>query len=174
MLHKIKYLFICIHSDIKNNKGNYKSLFVLIFFRISSIFGRSYTNNKFIFIFGSPIWILYRIIVDWVMGIEIPIHTKIGPGLILHHGQGLVLNAETIIGKNCLLRHNTTIGCKIENNLPGRSPIIQDNVDIGSNSVILGDIVVGSNANIGAGSVVIRNVKNNTVVAGNPAKVLNK
>lgn len=174
MLNQIKYFFICLQLDLKNNKGNYKSLFVIIFFRFASLFGKSYTKNKLIFILGSPFWISYRLIIDWLMGIELPIHTRIGPGLIIHHGQGLVINSETIIGKNCLLRHNTTIGCKVENNKPGKSPIIEDNVDIGSNSVILGDIVIGSNSNIGAGSVVTKNVKKNTIVAGNPAKVLNK
>lgn len=169
MFKNFKILFNCILKDCKNNKGNYKSIFILIFYRLSSIFGKSYTKNRFIFYLGFPIWVPYRILIDWIMGIEIPMHTNIGPGLILHHGQGLVINAETVIGKNCLLRHNTTIGCKIVNNNPGKSPIIGDNVDIGSNSVILGEINIGSNSVVGAGSVVLKNIDENEIFAGNPA-----
>ena len=85
-VNQIKYFFICLQFDLKNNKGNYKSLFVIIFFRFASLFGKSYTKNKIIFILGSPFWVSYRLIIDWLMGIEIPIHTRIGPGLIIHHG----------------------------------------------------------------------------------------
>jgi putative colanic acid biosynthesis acetyltransferase WcaB len=54
----------------------------------------------------------------------------------------------------------------------GPSPILGDRVDVGSNAVILGDISIGSDVVIGAGSVVIRDVPDRAVVAGNPAKIL--
>ena len=54
------------------------------------------------------------------------------------------------------------------------APMIGNNVEIGSNSVIIGNIVIGDNVIVGAGSVVIKNVEDNCIVAGNPAKVIRK
>lgn len=96
-----------------------------------------------------------------------------GSGLRLFHGQGLVVNDSSVIGKNCTLRHTTTIGNKT---LPTgeitKSPVIGDNVDIGAHSIIIGDITVGDNCVIGAGSVVTKDVPAGSVVVGNPAQVI--
>ena len=118
--------------------------------------------------------ILYRIIVEWILCVEIPFRTKIGKSLRLYHGQSLVVNNETIIGSNCTLRQSTTIGTnkKLSNGKWNKSPIIGDNVDVGANCIIIGPIVIGDNVIIGAGSVVVKSVESNTKVAGNPAKII--
>lgn len=149
--------------DIKQNKKNTKGLFIILFFRISSFF----TKNFLLKLIGLPIRISYRVLIIWLMGCDLPDTTKIGKGLRIFHGQGLVVNSETIIGDYVTLRQNTTIGNSKEN---GSSPIIGNNVEIGANSIILGGINIGTNSVIGAGSVVLQSVMANSMVAGNPAK----
>jgi len=162
-----------IIEDNKNNR-NLKGKIIVISFTIMSFFRKKMTN-KFIFLIFSPIIILYKFITDLILGCEIPASTKIGRGLIIHHGRALVLNADVIIGKNVTLKHNTTIGNKEDINGKNLgSPIIEDNVIIGPNSVIIGAIKVGKNSIIGAGSVVVKDVEPFSIVAGNPAKVIRK
>lgn len=152
-------------SDIKANHRNTKGLFLVIFFRISSFFSNGIVLN----VIGFPIRTLYKIIVQWVLGCDINDKTRIGQGFQIYHGQSLIVNVDTIIGKNVVLRHNTTIGIAKPF---GKSPIISDNVDIGANSVIIGNIIIGNDSIIGAGSVVVKNVKPFSIVAGNPAKLI--
>jgi serine acetyltransferase len=80
-----------------------------------------------------------------------------------------VINDRAVIGKNVILRHCTTIGVKKKD---GGCPVIGNDVNIGSNVVILGDILIGDGAVVGAGSVVIKDVPPFAVVAGNPARVI--
>jgi len=148
-------------------KRNIKGSFVVAFFRLSKFF----TKNLFLKILGFPIRILYKIIVVWVMGIEIYDTTQVGKNFRIFHGVGLVVNKKTIIGNNVTLRQCTTIGNK---NSTSKCPIIEDNVEIGSNSVILGGIIVGENSLIAAGSIVVKNVPKNSIVMGNPAKFIKK
>ena len=166
-------IFQQIINDNRNNR-NLKGKIIVISFTIMSFFRKRMTN-KVTFILFSPIIILYKFITDLILGCEIPASTNIGRGLVIHHGRALVLNRDVIIGNNVTLKHNTTIGNKEDiygNNLG--SPTIEDNVIIGPNSVIIGNITIGKNAIIGAGSVVIKDVQPFSVVAGNPAKFLKK
>lgn len=123
-------------------------------------------------ILGLPYLILYRISIEWVLGIELPWNLEIGKGIHLYHGHSLVINDKSKIGANVILRHCTTIGSKILPNGIECAPEIGDNVDIGSNAVILGNIHIGNNAIIGAGAVVVKDVPKDAVVGGNPAKIL--
>ena len=162
-----------IQLDFKSNftYRNPKPFVIVFSFRITSFFAQN--RFKLIKIIGFPIRILYRLIIEWVLGVEIPDTTRIGFGLKIHHGIGLVINPEVIIGNNVVLRHNTTIGhvIDLEGNCLG-SPIIGNNVDVGANVVIIGNIIVGNNVIIGAGSVVVKSIPSNSVVVGNPAKVI--
>ncbi len=96
--------------------------------------------------------------------------SNIGPGIYVAHPFATIINAKSV-GVNLSIRNNTTIGNKREGDMNSR-PIIGDNVSIGANVVIIGDIVIGNNVMIGAGSVVVKDIPDNSVVAGNPAKII--
>ncbi|AST06079.1 hypothetical protein AF2641_03885 [Anoxybacillus flavithermus] len=162
-----------IKLDVQRNKNNPKGLFVVIFFRLVHLIAIQKEKKLWLWILGLPLLIIYRILVEWILCIELPAKTSVGPGLVIHHGQGLVVNNHTKIGRNVLLRHNTTIGCKVmEDGSQGPSPVIGDNVDIGANVVIIGGICIGDNVVIGAGSVVTKDIPKGSVVVGNPARII--
>ncbi len=91
-------------------------------------------------------------------------------GCMFHHPFSTYINAESV-GYQCSFRNNITIGNKIQDGQIVR-PIIEDNVFVGPNSVIIGGIRIGRNAIIGAGAVVTKDVPANSIVAGNPAKII--
>lgn len=86
------------------------------------------------------------------------------------HPSSTYLNAH-YIGRNFTCRQNTTIGNKSDDK-PNERPIIGDNVTLGANVVIIGKVRVGNDVVIGAGSVVVKDIPDNVVVAGNPAKII--
>ncbi|VAW74818.1 Serine acetyltransferase [hydrothermal vent metagenome] len=163
-------LFRILSQDWAVNKSNIKGRSVLFLFRLAQACRSSPKPFWYLFI---PYLILYRVVVEWLLCIELPWNTKVGKGLKLFHGQALVINDNSIIGDYCTLRHSTTIGNKeLPNGEFSKSPIIGNHVDIGSNVVIIGDIRIGDYVKIGAGSVVTKDLNNNGVYVGNPAKLL--
>lgn len=113
----------------------------------------------------------YRLVVDWVMGIELPPGVRSGPGLAVFHGTGLVLHADTRLGSEVILRHGVTIGTLGDDD-SGAAPVIGDRVSIGAGAIVLGPVHVGDDAIIGAGAVVVEDVPAAAVVVGNPARVV--
>ena len=101
-------------------------------------------------------------------GIFIPATTKIGYGMYIQHCFGIVINPTAIIGNNSHFSQLTSIGA----NTP-QAAKIGDNVYLGPGAILVDNIEVGSGACIGAGAVVVKNVNQNTVMGGVPAKVLN-
>lgn len=100
--------------------------------------------------------------------IQISRHTKIGYGLYISHGGPVVVNPTTMIGNNCNLSQFVTVGSN-----EAKAAVIGDNVYIGPNCCIVEDVEIGNNVTIGAGSVVTKNLPENSTCAGNYAKVLN-
>ena len=92
--------------------------------------------------------------------------TKIGPGVKVAHPYATIINAESI-GENFTCIQNTTLGAKGS----GR-PTIGDNVLLGASVTIIGGVHIGNNVTIGAGSVVVRDIPDNAIAVGNPARVI--
>lgn len=158
-----------LFQDLGANKGNPKGMLVMAWFRAMHAL-RRYTLT---FLLGLPFFLLYRLVVEWVLGIELPWKTRIGPGFRLDHGQALVVNDGTVFGAGCTVRNSVTIGNK--RNKDGsysRAPVIGDRVDIGANAVIIGPVTIGDDVAVGAGAVVVKDVPSGHVAVGNPARFI--
>lgn len=103
-----------------------------------------------------------------VTGADIPLNCKIGGGLILLHPNGIVIHPDAIIGPNCLIFQQVTIGT-VYGKCP---PVIGGHVDIGAGAKVLGNIYVADHACIGANAVVLKNVPAGKTAVGVPAKIM--
>ncbi|MDF1543811.1 MAG: serine O-acetyltransferase [bacterium] len=107
----------------------------------------------------------------FLTGLEIHPGATIAPGFFVDHGAGLVIGETTIIGRDCVLFHNVTLG-GTGKHIGKRHPTLGDNVLIGTGAILLGPIVVGNNVKIGANSfVVMRDIPSDCTVAGTPAVI---
>ncbi len=122
----------------------------------------------------SPKWLLFSFLkrhYSYKYGFQIPTQTKIGKGLYIGHFGTIIINKEVIIGDNCNLAPNTTIGETNRGEQKG-SPVIGNQVWIGFGVVIVGRITIGSNVMIAPNSFVNFDVPDNSLVIGNPAKII--
>lgn len=104
--------------------------------------------------------------------IEIHPGAKIGDGLFIDHGHGVVIGETAIIGNNCTIYHQVTLGGNGREKHSKRHPTVQDNVLIGAGAKILGPVTIGNNSMIGAGSIVLDDVPENSTVTGMKARVI--
>ena len=112
----------------------------------------------------------------FLTGIEIHPKAKIGKNLFIDHGMGVVIGETSEIGDNVTIYHMATLGgispsvdSDDQRNVK-RHPTLMDNVVVGSGAQILGPVIVGKNAKIGANAVVTKDVQENSVMVGIPAK----
>jgi serine acetyltransferase len=164
-------LFSYLFQDWAANAGNIKGRFVLFLFRLAQVISR-HILLKIIFILYLA---FYHYYVEWVLGIELPRKLRVGKGLMLYHGQALVVNQGVVIGEGCTLRNSVTIGHKkLADGRFSKCPRIGNHVDIGANVCIIGDLDIGDHVVIGAGAVVVKSIPANSIVVGNPARILEK
>lgn len=127
-------------------------------------------SHQLLRIFFPFAWLIYYHL-QVKYGIGISYQAKIGKGLYIGHHGGIVTNAGMVIGKNCNLSHDVTIGVSRRGERQG-VPVIGDNVYIAPGAKIFGRVVIGNNAAIGANCVVTKDVPENAVIVGIPGKVI--
>jgi len=109
----------------------------------------------------------------WLTGIEIHPGARIGQGVFIDHGMGVVIGETAVVGNNCLLYQGVTLGGTGKAH-GKRHPTLADNVVVGAGAKVLGAIQVGANTRIGAGSVVLRDVEADSTVVGIPGRVIHQ
>jgi serine O-acetyltransferase len=105
------------------------------------------------------------------LGADIHPAAQIGRRFTIDHGIGVVIGGTAIIGDDCLIYQNVTLGMTGKHG-GKRHPTLGNGVLIGANATVLGNITIGDNARVGAGSVVVHDVPNDVTVAGVPASVV--
>ena len=123
--------------------------------------GSSLALLKFLLVLRFRFW-------SAVSGADIPLNSNLGGGLLIPHPNGIVIHPAAVIGINCLIFQQVTIGTGAVSGYP----IIGNHVDVGAGAKILGGITIGNNVKIGANSVVIDNVPDNCTVVGVPARII--
>jgi putative colanic acid biosynthesis acetyltransferase WcaB len=168
--NEIKKVNMSIFQDWQANKGSIKSRLILLNYRTA----RVVRYNKVLLLFFFWYLPIYIIFIEWFLGVEFAWKINAGRGLTIRHGQALVVNPDVIIGNNCTLRHSTTIGNKLDKGPESvtKAPVIGNNVDVGCNVCIIGNITIGDNVIIGAGSVIVKSIPANSVVVGNPGRIV--
>ena len=138
----------------------YPTIHALIAYRISH------------YLYINKLFFLARLISQisrFFTGIEIHPGAKIGRGLVIDHGMGVVIGETSEIGDNVLLYHGVTLGGTGKDK-GKRHPTVGNNVVIGAGAKVLGPIYIGSNSKIGANSVVLNNVPEGATAVGIPTK----
>lgn len=148
-----------------------QGLWAIVIYRVNnSVYNSGLPNilkRGFLF-FG----LFFQKFTEIITGISLPYSAQVGKELYIGHFGGIIINSKAIIGNNCNISQGVTIG------ISGRGvrrgvPIIGNNVYIGANAVVAGDISIGDNVVIGANSLVIESVESNITVLGVPAKKIN-
>ena len=108
---------------------------------------------------------LIKGVIRILWGGVIPYQAQIGKGTTLgYQGLGIVINKNSIIGENCTICQNVTLGAG--------GPKLGNNVMVGAGAVILGNVNIGDNVDIGANAVVLNDIPNNAVAVGCPARIV--
>jgi serine O-acetyltransferase len=109
-------------------------------------------------------------------GVDLPWQTRIGSGLALTHGWGLVISPGAKIGSNVTLFHGVTLGQRDRILITGDReigyPTIEDDVWIGPHAIIIGNVTIGRGSRIAGGACVHESVPPYSVVMGNPSKIV--
>lgn len=142
-----------LRADLAANRGYPKSLVIVVLLR-SAQFVRAWPGpvGRLVYL---GVGTAYKLIAEWILGVEIPASTSIGPGLRLRHGVATVVNPHSVIGAGVMLRHGVTIGNR---RTETDCPVIEDEVELGAGATVIGAVRVGRGARLGANVVVVDDV----------------
>jgi serine O-acetyltransferase len=128
-------------------------------------------QNIILRIFFDPIYLLLNGLLKILWGIELPRGARIGPGLYIGHFGGITISPASIIGSNCNIAQNVTIGVAGKGAKRG-VPIIGNNVHIAVGARVFGKIVIGNNVKIGANTVVNADIPDDSIAILSPGYVI--
>jgi serine O-acetyltransferase len=114
-----------------------------------------------------PIYFVLNLLIQILWGIEIPRATLVGPGLFIGHFGGITISASSVLGNNCSVSQNVTIGIGGSGENVG-VPVIGDDVYIAPGARLFGKITIGNNVKIGANAVIYKDVPDNCVAVLDP------
>ena len=106
-----------------------------------------------------------------VYGIELPYSVDLGRRVIIEHQGGIVVHGNAVIGDDCIIRQGVTIGNRSLDR-PQDAPVLGARVNVGAGAQILGSVVGGDDAGIGANAVVLSDIPSHATAVGVPARVL--
>ncbi|WP_196210777.1 colanic acid biosynthesis acetyltransferase WcaB [Citrobacter sp. Res13-Sevr-PEB04-36] len=156
-------------EDIRANSWSLRPCCMVMAYRVAHFCSVWRKKNVLNNLWAAPVLVMYRLITECLFGYEIQAAATIGRRFTIHHGYGVVINKHVVAGDDFTLRHGVTIGNLGANDLA--CPTIGNDVELGANVTLLGDVVIGHNVTIGAGSVVVDSVPDNTLVVGEKARV---
>jgi len=168
-------MFSCMREDIaavldRDPAAKSGLEVVLLYSGLHALWG--YRVHHWLWIHG---WrFLARALSQWarlITGIEIHPGAEIGHRFFVDHGMGVVIGETTIIGDDVTLYQGVTLG-GTGKETGKRHPTLLNNVVIGAGARVLGNITIGENCRVGAGSVVLRDVPDNSTVVGVPAHIV--
>ena len=155
-------------EDLRANSWSLRPCCMVMAYRIAHFCSvwrkKSVINN----LWAAPVILLYRFVTECLFGYEIQAAATIGRRFTIHHGYAVVINKFVVAGDDFTIRHGVTIGNRSKSD---DCPVIGNSVELGANVVMIGDITVGNNVVVGAGSVVLDNVPDNALVVGQKAQV---
>jgi len=142
-----------VRRDLAANRGYPKSIVILLFLRFAQLVrSRPGLLGKLAYL---PVGAAYKLMSEWLLGVEIPASTQIGAGLMIRHGVGIVINPASVIGEDVMLRHGVTLGNRYELD---DCPVIGRGVEFGAGATVIGRVVVGDHARVGAGAVLVKDL----------------
>jgi serine acetyltransferase len=162
-------LLALLCADSRANRHDVRVWLVVMLFRVAAAARGDGRRPR---LASLPLIATYKLVVEWVMGVELPLRLRVGPGLRLFHAHGIVIHPDARLGANVVLKHGVTIGHRGDEDTEGPTPTIGDGAVFGPHSQVLGDVTVGAGARIGAGAVVVSDVPPGATAVGVPARIV--
>lgn len=175
-------LFQLIQSDYRKHQKYGGHFFGIVFltqgfwaifqYRIAHFIYSKIKWQPFRFL-GLLLMLFWQKIIEIITGISIPASSRIGHSFYIGHFGGIIINANAIIGNNCNISQGVTIGVSGRGKKRG-TPVLGNEVYIGSSSVVSGNITIGNDVLIGACSLVKDSIPDGSVVMGVPAIIVSQ
>jgi putative colanic acid biosynthesis acetyltransferase WcaB len=154
-------------QDWKVNAGYRDSQIVLALFRLAQWSHLRWGST------GRRLNVLYRLFTSLFVGVELPAELRIGPRLRIFHPHSIVLNPGVVLGADCVLRQNVTVGNIVRRDGSEKGiASAGDGVEFGAGCMVVGAVHVGDHARVGAMALVLEDVPARGVVVGNPARLV--